>query len=169
MPPRPPTDPASALARVAPQIGRWVERSLAQHDPPLTVAQYLALDQLDRGAAGASDLAKAASISRSAVSQLVGSLGAAGWVERTAAESDRRRQALVLTEQGRRVLRSARRLLRGGLQPIVAGLPKPEADALARSLGALDAALGGKPPPRRPPPPARPTAPPKPRPGQRRR
>ncbi len=169
MPPRPAADPATALARVAPQIGRWVERSLAQHDPPLTVAQYLALDQLDRGAVGASDLARAASISRSAVSQLVASLGAAGWVERTAAEADRRRQALVLTEQGRLVLRSARRLLRGGLDPLVAGLPKPEADALVRSLGALDAVLGGKPPPRRPPPPPRPHAPRKPRPRPRRR
>jgi DNA-binding MarR family transcriptional regulator len=168
VPPRPAADPAAALARIAPQVGRWVERSLAQHDPSLTVAQYLALDQLDRGAVGASDLAQGASISRSAVSQLVGSLGSAGWVERTAAEADRRRRALVLTEEGRRVLRSARRLLRGRLDPLVAALPKPEADALVRSLNALDAVLSGQPPPRRPAPP-RPPASLKPPPGPRRR
>jgi len=160
-PPKRAADPATSLARVVPQIGRWVERTLAQHDPPLTVAQYLALDQLDRGAVGASDLARAASISRSAVSQLVGALRTAGWVERGPAEDDRRRQALVLSDQGRRVLRSARRLLRDELAPLAADLPKPEADALARSLDALDAALSGRPPPRRPGPP-KPPAPLKP-------
>jgi MarR family transcriptional regulator, transcriptional regulator for hemolysin len=148
-----------------PQIGRWVDRTLAEHDPPMTVAQYLALDQLDRGAVGASDLARAASVSSSAVSQLVAALRAAGWVERTAAEGDRRRKALVLSEKGGRVLTSARRLLRDRLAPLPAGLPKPEADALARSLDALDAVLTGKPPPRRPgppKPPARPKPPPPP-------
>jgi DNA-binding MarR family transcriptional regulator len=173
VPPKPPAkpaaDPAGALARVAPQIGRWVERTLKQHDPPLTVAQYLALDQIDRGAGGASDLAQAASMSRSAVSQLVGSLGESGWVERTAAEADRRRQGLVLTRRGAGVLRSARRLLRSGLDPLVTELPRPEADALARSLDVLDAVLTGKPPPRRPPPPKKPPAPPKPPPPPHRR
>src|SRR5436190_2119767 len=110
MPPHGPKEAGSApalLGRVAPQVSRWVERSLAEHDPSLTVAQYLALERLDRGDADATGLAEGAAVSRSAVSQLVGSLDASGLVER-AAGPDRRRQALRLTQTGRSVLRSAR-------------------------------------------------------------
>ena len=63
-----------ALARVAPLMTRWVERSLAGQSPPLTLAQYLALEQLDRGRVSAAELAQGASISRSAVSRAVASL-----------------------------------------------------------------------------------------------
>jgi len=38
---------ASALAAVAPLATRWIERVLAQQDPPLTVPQYLALRAIE--------------------------------------------------------------------------------------------------------------------------
>ena len=155
MPPRKPArgeDAATVLARVAPQVGRWVERSLAEHDPALSVAQYLALERLDHRDASATDLAEGAAVSRSAVSQLVSSLAAAGLVERVAGD-DRRRQALELTTAGRSVLRSARRLLKRRLDPVLRRLPPPERDGLARSLTGLEELLLGTAPPRRPPPP----------------
>lgn len=152
-----------ALARVAPLMTRWVERSLAGQSPPLTLAQYLALEQLDRGRVSAAELAQGASISRSAVSQLVASLEREGLIGREESESDRRQRPLVLSAEGAKVLRSSRRLLRKQLDPLVESLPPHEADALAASLGLIEGVLGGNPPPRRPRPPRRPPAPPGPR------
>jgi DNA-binding MarR family transcriptional regulator len=133
-----------------------VERSLAEHRPPLTVAQYLALERLDGGEASATALAENAAVSRSAVSQLVSSLDGLGLLERGGGE-DRRRQLLRLTPEGRRTLGSARRLLNQRLGSLLADLPAPERDRLARSLGAVERALHGVAPPPRPKrPPGRP-------------
>ncbi len=143
------------LARVAPLVSRWVERVLAEGDPPLTVAQYLALEELASGGVLATDLAAGAGVSRSAASQLVGSLENAGLLERTEASEDRRLQPLILTTTGRRALRASRRLLGKRLDPLLAEFPRPEADALARSLGRLEEVMSGKAPPRRPPRPPR--------------
>jgi DNA-binding MarR family transcriptional regulator len=140
------------LARIAPQVSRWVERSLAEHDPALTSAQYLALERLDRGEVGATELAERAGVSRPAVSQLVTSLVDLGLVERVEATADRRQHSLRLSGDGKRALRSARRLLEKRLDPILDGLPPHEVEKLGRSLGRLDEALGGTSPPRRPSP-----------------
>lgn len=155
MPPRPPRPGAEAaplLARVAPQAARWVERSLAEHRPPLTVAQYLALERLHEGEASATDLAENAAVSRSAVSQMVASLDELGLLERGGG-GDRRRQPLRLSRAGRQTLGSARRLLDQRLGSLLDGLPAPERDRLARSLEAVERALHGTAPPPRPRPP----------------
>jgi DNA-binding MarR family transcriptional regulator len=147
---------ADALARTAPLVGRWIERLLASHDPPLTVAQYLALQAVDEGEAAAVELARRAAVSPAAVSQLLAGLEAGGLLERGRREDDRRRHVLAPTPAGREALRSAQALLRDRLAELLADLPPPEADALARLLARLEAALGGTAPPprpRRPPPP----------------
>jgi DNA-binding MarR family transcriptional regulator len=141
------------MARVAPLVSRWVERLLAGNDPPLTLAQYLALEELAAGPTHATGLASGAGTSRSAISQLIASLEGVGLVDRAGTESDRRRQPLRLSGEGRRVLRSARGLLRTRLDPLFAELPPPEANALARSLGRVEERLRGAAPPRRRPPP----------------
>ena len=51
---------AEALARVAPLASRWIERLLATHDPPLTVAQYLALQGVAEGRLVGAELARRA-------------------------------------------------------------------------------------------------------------
>jgi len=152
-PPHSPTEVADALIGVAPLVSRWIERLLAGHEPPLTLAQFLALRSISRDGVGGSQLARQTGVSSPAVSQLMTALTAAGLLERRAEAGDRRRQTLRLTATGRRVLRSAEMLLRKRLNELLAGLPPPEADALARLLPRVEDALAGRPPPPRPKPP----------------
>jgi len=140
---------------VAPHVARWIERLLAAHEPPLTVAQLLALEAAEEGIVGA-QLAERAAVSPAAVSQLLTGLEDAGLVARVRASDDRRRQRLVLTVAGRRTLRSVRETLARGLLPLVSVLRRTEAESLAAALAVLAPAVGATPPPRRPPRPSHP-------------
>ncbi|HEY7207826.1 MAG TPA: MarR family transcriptional regulator [Gaiellaceae bacterium] len=156
MSPRPrrqtsPRRAAELLARTAPLVGLRLERLLGGHEPRLTLAQYQALGTIEEGEILGSELAQRTAVSAAAVSQLVGSLEAAGLVERLRSPDDRRRQTLVLTETGRVVLASARRLVAEHLAALLRDLPPPEVDALVRGLERLDALLAGRAPPPRPP------------------
>ena len=167
-PRRPPTEAADALASVVPLVSRWIERLLAGHEPPLTVAQFLALRAIAEEGVAGSELARRAGVSGPAVSQLVAGLADADLLVRRELVEDRRRHVLTLTKRGDRTVASARTLLRERLSALLAGLPRPETDALARALPRVEAALSGAPPPRRPPHPPKPP-PHGPRPGPRRK
>jgi len=147
--------------RTAPLVSRWIDRLLAAHDPPLTVAQYLALQAIAEGEVLGAELARRAAVSPAAVSQLLAALEEDGLLTRGRLEDDRRRQPLALTEQGQWALRSAQTALRERLAGLLGELPPQEAEALARLLDLLEASLSGTPPPRRPqrPPPAPPHGP----------
>ena len=149
---------AEALVRTAPLVSRWIERLLAGHDPPLTVTQYLALQAVADGELAGADLARRAAVSPAAVSQVLAALEEVGLLSRDRAAEDLRRRPLALTEQGKWVLRSAQTALRERLAGLLADMPPPEADRLARLLDHLQASLSGTPPPPRPhrPPPPRP-------------
>jgi DNA-binding MarR family transcriptional regulator len=153
------TDAADALAAVAPLAARWIERLLANHDPPLTVSQYLVLRAVAREDVGGAELARRAGVSAPAVSQLVGGLVDAGLVERRPVADDRRRQALALTRAGDGAFTRAQALLGDELAALLTDLPKPEADALARALPRVESLLSGAPPPRRPHHPPKPPKP----------
>lgn len=161
MPPKPRAharEAGAALAAAAPLAARWVERVLASHEPPLTVAQYLALRAVaDRPLSG-TELAQRAGVSGAAVSQLVTTLEAAGLVERRAAV-DRRSRGVALTGRGTEALQSATQLVGARLAELLVDLPGPEANALTRLLERVEAALSGTPPPRRPSPPKPPMPP----------
>jgi len=146
-------DAAEALVAVAPLATRWIERLLASHDPPLTVPQYLALRAIAREGVSGSELARRTGVSGPAVSQLLAALADAGLLKRREIADDRRRHELTLTTAGARVFQSAEKLLRERLATLLAGLPRPEIDALSRLLPRVEAALAGTAPPRRPPPP----------------
>jgi DNA-binding MarR family transcriptional regulator len=150
--PRSRPDLVDALATAAPLATRWIERVLAAGEPPLTVAQYLALRAVRAEQLTGAELARRAGVSAAAVSQLLAGLQDAGWVEGSPAPDDRRRQDLSLTPAGRSALAGASELLRARIGPLLE-LPRPERDALARSLERLEAALTGTAPPRRRPPP----------------
>ena len=141
---------AEALARTAPLVSRWIERLLAAHEPPLTVAQYLALQAIADGEIVGAELARRTAVSPAAVSQLLAGLEDGGLLTRGRLEGDRRRQPITLTDQGEWALRSAQTALHERLAGLLADLPPREADALARLLERLQASLTGTPPPRRP-------------------
>ena len=142
---------AEKLARTAPLVSRWIERVLAAHDPPFTVAQYLALQAIADGEIVGAELARRAAVSPAAVSQLLAALEGAGMLSRDRLDDDRRRQPLALTEHGRWALRSAQTALRERLAGLLADMPPAETDALARLLERLETSLTGTPPPPRPP------------------
>jgi DNA-binding MarR family transcriptional regulator len=149
---------ADALVAVVPLAGRWIERLLAGHEPPLTISQFLAMRAIAAEPVSGSELARRAGVSGPAVSQLLTGLADAGMLERREFADDRRRVDLLLTPDGQRALASAHALLRRELSSLLVGLPAPEADALARALPKVEAALSGASPPRRPhSPPPRPT------------
>jgi DNA-binding MarR family transcriptional regulator len=168
MPPRPPHSQrraAEALVAVAVLLARLIERLLAGGEPPLSLAAYLALRALASGQASGGELARQAAVSGPAISQLLGALERGGLIERGPVAEDRRRQALALSPRGARALAEANARVGERVGELVAGLPAPELDALARALPELEAILAGTPPPRRPPPPRPPRrAPPGPRP-----
>ncbi len=149
---------AESLVRTAPLVSRWIERVLAGHDPPLTVAQYLTLQAIGEGEVVGAELARRAAVSPAAISQLLATLEDDGLVSRARLADDRRRQPITLSDDGQWALRSAQTTLRERLAGLLSDLPPPEADALARLLERLQASLSGTPPPPRPhrPPPKRP-------------
>jgi len=158
--PRPRNHPAGrqaaeALVRTAPLVSRWIERLLAAHDPPFTVAQYLTLQAISDGEIVGAELARRAAVSPAAISQLLAALEEAGMLSRDRTGDDRRRQPLVLTEHGRWALRSAQTALRERLAGLLADISPRETEALARLLERLNASLSGTPPPPRPPRPRR--------------
>jgi DNA-binding MarR family transcriptional regulator len=159
MPPKPGSHAADALVATAPLATRWIQRLLAAHRPPLTVVQFLALRAIAAGPLAAVELAQRTGVSGSAVSQLVAELEQDGLIERAPAAGDRRRLELALSPLGRRMLGSASGLLRERIGELLADIPRPEADALARALAHVESLLAGTPPPRRPPPPPRPKHP----------
>lgn len=144
---------ARALVGAAPLVSRWIERLLAGHASALTVPQYLALRAIAAERISVNELARRAGVSGSAATQLLNGLVEAGHVERRVAAEDRRRQELLLTASGRRLLSSLDVLLGASVEDLIAELPDPEIDALARGLPLVEAALSGAAPPRRPPPP----------------
>jgi len=147
VPPRPRTgtgarEAADALARVAPLASRWIERLLASHEPPLSTGQYLALEAVSEGEVVGAELARRSAVSPAAVSQLLTSLERSGYVVRLRSADDRRRQHLVLTPDGERVLGSAREAVRAPLAAVLVGLPavgNGVTQALPAALAAFDA------------------------------
>ena len=166
-PRKPSADAADALLAVAPLAGRWIERLLAQHDPPLTLSQYLALRAIATETLTGSEIARRTGVSGPAVSQLLSGLADAGMLDRGPDPKDRRHQTLTLSAIGARAYRSAHTLLRTRVGALLTDLPRPEADALSRALPQVEAALAGTAPPRRPPPPPPPARAPAHRPPRR--
>jgi DNA-binding MarR family transcriptional regulator len=107
----------------------------------------------------AADLARAATVSEAAVSQLLAGFERDGLVARAVSGEDRRRRRPELTPVGEQARRSAEALVRRRLDPLVGSLPPHDAHALAALLERLEPVLAGSAPPRRPPPPHPPPPP----------
>lgn len=113
-------------------------RSGGSDDRPRTrvsPAQLFALQQIAKHPrASINDVAALTFTHQSSVSVVVQRLVARGLVEKVAASDDRRRQRLVVTARGRRVLANAPAAVPERLVAAISGLPSSARRAFARSL-----------------------------------
>jgi long-chain acyl-CoA synthetase len=126
-----------ALARLA----RHLERSL---DPlELSLPQYRLLALLSEGDAAASAVANRLAVSAPSVTSLVDGLVARGLVERQRDPTDRRRQPVAITSEGKKILTAADAATSTRLREIAEHLdssdPAGELAAFERWHDALDA------------------------------
>jgi len=155
----PPHVAAPHLVVAALHLARLAERTLAAHEPPLTIAQFLTLRGVADGVSAPGELAARAAVSDAATSQLIRGLEQAGLVASEIASDDRRRHHLRLTPSGTRCLHSADELLQRSIAGVLGEIHGPDAERLADLLARVAGIAEGTPPPRRPPPPPRPHAP----------
>ena len=140
-----------ALAAVREEFGSLMgaERRLRgreQHrknDDGLTIAQVRALFALDRTeAATAGEIAETARLSPASVTAMLDDLERDGIVTRVRSDADRRRVLVVLTDDGRAVLKKRRRLWLKRWEAAMADVPERDIEAAAavlrRITGLLD-------------------------------
>lgn len=93
------------LGRTAAWLAKQVELGLSTVD--LSLPQYRILGMLDESSAVSSDLAEHLAVRPPTITAVVDGLVTRGLVERRTVEGDRRRVALVLTDDGQAVLSAA--------------------------------------------------------------
>lgn len=104
-------------------LAKQVELGLAGQD--LSPPQYRTLSILDSGTSLASAVAERLAVRPPSVTSVVDGLEARGLVQRCAADGDRRRVALVLTDAGRAVLAEADATLEARLVGIADAVGDP--------------------------------------------
>jgi long-chain acyl-CoA synthetase len=131
-----PEDGASPVlgtyGRVAAWLSKRVEVALATAD--LTLPQYRVMGILAEGSSAASGLADRLAVRRPSITALVDGLVAKGLVDRRQEDSDRRKVALRLTDEGVRVLARADQDVDAYLVSIAGHLPPKEEATALRSL-----------------------------------
>ncbi len=132
--------PAEMLAEELRPLLLHLNRDLRREALPMgaTVGQIALLAAIrEEPGIGVRELAKRERMSAPAMSGYVDRLEAAGLVARGAVEGDRRRVGIRLTDQGRRLLRSTRRLRTAWLAERIRRLPEEELAALEAALEPL--------------------------------
>ena len=139
-----------ALAAVREEFGGLMgaERRLRgrdQHrkvDGDLTIAQVRALFALDvREAATAGEIAETARLSPASVTAMLDDLERDGIVTRVRSETDRRRVLVLLTDEGRAVLKKRRRLWLKRWDTAMADVPERDLEAAAEVLRRISGLL----------------------------
>ncbi len=123
----------SSIGWTAARLARHVEVALGPLD--LSPAQYRMLVQIARGTDASSSLAQKLAVSAPSVTSVVDGLVQRGAVERAHSAEDRRRIALALTGDGRRLLAAAEDALRARLQSIADELE--DEDLVSGAIAAL--------------------------------
>jgi MarR family transcriptional regulator, organic hydroperoxide resistance regulator len=141
---------AEALTAVREEFGGLMgaERRLRgrdQHrknDDGLTIAQVRALFALDKGdAQTAGEIAETARLSPASVTAMLDDLERDGIVTRVRSDTDRRRVLVLLTDQGRAVLKKRRRLWLKRWDTAMAGVPERDLEAAANVLSRITGLL----------------------------
>lgn len=124
-----------AHATITTELARELE---AERQLPLGWYDVLVQLQEHGGALRMQELARACLVNKSSLTRLVERMEAAGLVERTACEEDRRGTRAVLTAEGRATLRHASPVhLRGVQRSFAAHLTDSDVTALARAFAKL--------------------------------
>jgi long-chain acyl-CoA synthetase len=133
-PPRPSREAPSTgtYGRVTAWMSKRVEFALAQMD--LTLPQYRVMGILVEGSAAASGLADRLAVRPPSITAIIDGLVARGLVDRKHEDSDRRRIAVRLTDEGARIVAEADRAVDEYLGTIAACLPPKDEAMVLRSL-----------------------------------
>ncbi len=128
-----------SYGRVAAWLSKRVEVALNTVD--LTLPQFRVLGILAEGSSAASGLADRLAVRRPSITALIAGLEARGLVDRRQEDTDRRRVALRLTDEGARILADADRAVDEYLASIAAFLPSKDEAMALRSLDLWGRAL----------------------------
>ncbi|MGY1650471.1 MarR family winged helix-turn-helix transcriptional regulator [Geodermatophilus sp. SYSU D01119] len=108
----------------------------------LTVSQYATLELLDqRPGSSVAELARAAFVTRQAMTGVLAGLQDGGWVSRPAVAPQGRALPATVTDEGRRRLREASAAVAGVQERMLAGLTPDRRERLLADLQACVAAL----------------------------
>ena len=132
-----PTEVAGRLRPVLLKLNRGLRRETAAFGVTGTQASLLGLIRRSPGI-GVRELAARERMSPASMSVSVARLEKAGLVRRTADPLDRRRQALWVTDEGDRILRSVRTRRTAWLAARLSRLPEEKLAALADALEPLE-------------------------------
>lgn len=136
--------PAPALET---HLGYWI-RLVSNHisgvfarafqEQGLSVAEWVALNQIERGAAMTpAGLADAMGMTRGAISKVLDKLQFKGWITRETSPEDHRVQLLALTRQGKRVLPELTTIADGNDERFFGALDASERATLRKLLKKL--------------------------------
>lgn len=113
----------------------------------VTVPQCVVLQELLRGPADVSTLAKTMGVTNSAMTRLLDGLEKRAYVRRERSSEDRRRVELSLTEEGRVEAERLRGLTEQAIDAVLACIPESKHQQVIESVrlihGALERARGG--------------------------
>jgi DNA-binding MarR family transcriptional regulator len=123
---------SGTYGRVAAWLSKRVEVALAKMD--LTLPQYRVLGILAEGSAASSGLADRLAVRPPSITAVIDGLVTRGLVDRKQEDSDRRRIALRLTDEGARVVAEADRSVDDYLASIATCLPSKDEAMALRSL-----------------------------------
>jgi long-chain acyl-CoA synthetase len=132
-----PTDPAvevpvPGIGRVTAWLSKTIEVALAEVD--LTLPQYRVLAVLADGTEAASGLAERLAVRPPSITAVIDGLVTRGLVDRRQEDSDRRRVALRITDEGALVVAAADRAVDEQLSSIAGHLPAKDRGTALRSL-----------------------------------
>jgi len=136
---------SSEIIEVIPTVMRTIRSEMRKVAlPELTIAQFRILMRLDHGCQSNKQLAEWVGISTAAMSRTIEVLVVKGYVQRKAAESDRREVILALTAQGKKKYEAIKEMAKLTLTPRLDELNSAELKKVHDALLILMEVFGAK-------------------------
>lgn len=134
-----PNELAKKLMEILPPSMHWIRTEMrSTMNEELSIPQFRILANIVRGNNVACDIAKYQGISQAAMSKMIDSLVARGFVEREANENDRRHFHLILTKEGDTFFKKMRKNAQANLKEQISYLERADRENLEKGLLALE-------------------------------